>query len=126
MLASSSPQIGRGQALPGTPRVLPAASQWLLVFFGYLLIAFLFHAAGMNLFNQLLTGGDGFTSGFPSKLFATQLSPWNPYVQLGQYSFANTQFQPFYPPALLIMALFPSTFGYNLFILSHYALAGLF
>ena len=104
----------------------PRYRELTLVFGGYLLVAALFHAAGLNLFHRLLGGGDGFTFGLPSMLFATHVSPWNPYVQLGQYSFANTQFQPFYPPALAIMMLFPGPFGYNLFILFHYAFAGLF
>jgi hypothetical protein len=79
----------------------------------------------MNLFTTLLGEGDGLKAGFPSKLFATGLSAWNPFVQLGKISFANTQFQPFYLPALVAMAVFPDAFGYNLFILTHYALAGL-
>jgi len=95
-----------------------------LAFAVYLTVAALFHTLGLNPFTHLLGGGDGYTAGFPSKIFATLLSPWNPYVQLGQYSFANTQFQPFYLPGLAAMALLPHTFGYNLFILSHYALAG--
>jgi hypothetical protein len=101
-------------------------SHWHLaaIFLAYLLAAVLFHAAGMNLFTTLLGEGDGFTAGFPSKLFATGLSSWNPHVQLGQSAFANTQFQPFYPPALAVMAAFPDALGYNLFILMHYALAG--
>lgn len=92
----------------------------------FVLIAYLIHAAGTNIWRHLLGGGDGYTAGLPSKLFAVSLSPWNPYVQIGQYAFANTQFQPFYPPALLLMALFPNTLGYNLFILFHYAAAGWF
>lgn len=92
----------------------------------FLLIAFAVHAAGTDVWRNLLGGGDGYTAGLPSKLFAVSLSPWNPYVQIGQYAFANTQFQPFYPPALFFMALFPSTLGYNLFILFHYAAAGWF
>jgi hypothetical protein len=106
---------------PARPLSLPEIA---LVFAVYLTIAMLFHALGVNPFTRLLGGGDGYTAGLPSKIFATSLSPWNPYVQLGQYSFANTQFQPFYLPALLPMALLPATVGYNLFILLHYALAG--
>src|SRR5437870_2096522 len=77
--------------------------QLVLVFLAFFAVALLFHANGLNIFRDLVGAGDGYTAGLPSKLFATHLSPWNPYVQLGQYSFANTQFQPFYPPALLIM-----------------------
>ena len=98
----------------------------LVAFLLYLLSAWLLHAAGLNLTVRLLGGGDSYQAGFPAKLFSTTLSPWNPYVQLGQYTFANTQFQPFYPPGLLVLSLFPDTFGYNCFILLHYALAGLF
>ncbi|MGH9615072.1 MAG: hypothetical protein ACRD4P_18575, partial [Bryobacteraceae bacterium] len=92
----------------------------------YFLIALAFHWAGGGLGRILLGGGDGFTAGLPSKIFAATLSPWNPLVQLGQYAYANTQFQPFYPPGLLILGIFPNTLGYNLFILTHYAMAGLF
>jgi hypothetical protein len=91
----------------------------------YLLAAWLLHGLGVNLWTQILGGGDSYTAGLPSKLFATSLSPWNPYVQLGQYTFANTQFQGLYPPALLAMAVWPNTLGYNLFLLGHYALGGL-
>jgi hypothetical protein len=98
----------------------------LIIFLGFFLIAYLVHGIGQNLVRNLLGGGDGYTAGLPSKLFSTTLSAWNPYVQLGQYTFANTQFQPFYPPGLILLALFPNTFGYNLFILGHYALAGFF
>ncbi len=100
----------------------PAIPAFLL----YLLSAWLLHAAGLNLAVRLLGGGDAYQAGLPAKLFSTTLSPWNPYVQLGQYTFANTQFQPFYPPGLIVLSLFPNTFGYNCFILLHYALAGLF
>ena len=97
-----------------------------LVFCAYLILAFLLHGAGHNIWRDLLGGGDGYTAGLPSKLFSRSLSAWNPFVQLGQFTFANTQFQPFYPPGLIVMRLFPNTFGYNLFILGHYAMAGLF
>jgi hypothetical protein len=32
----------------------------------------------------------------------------------------------FYPPSFLILSIFPNTFGFNIFLLVHYALAGLF
>src|SRR3954447_4485641 len=126
--ASSPSILLAASPVPPPPTRLAAAPplRLVLLFVAYLLLALLFHAAGLNIFHVLIGGGDGYTVGLPSKLFATQLSAWNPYVQLGQYSFANTQFQPFYPPALLILGLFTSTFGYNLFILIHYAFAGLF
>ena len=96
------------------------------LFVVYFLIALAFHWPGGGLDRILVGGGDGFTAGLPSKIFAATLSPWNPLVQLGQYAYANTQFQPFYPPGLLILGIFPNTLGYNIFILTHYALAGLF
>jgi hypothetical protein len=99
--------------------------RWLGLFGLYLAAAWLLHGLGVNLWTQILGGGDSYTAGLPSKLFATSLSPWNPHVQLGQYTFANTQFQALYPPALLAMAVWPNTLGYNLFLLGHYALGGL-
>ncbi len=75
------------------------------LFWGYFAIALAFHATGGGLGRYLLGGGDGFTAGLPSKIFAATLSPWNPFVQLGQYAHANTQFQPFYPPGLAILGL---------------------
>jgi hypothetical protein len=97
-----------------------------LVLLLYAFCAWMLHAAGFDLTRNLLGGGDAYLAGFPAKLFAATFSPWNPYVQLGQYTFANTQFQPFYPPGLLLITLFPNTFGYNCFVLLHYVLAGYF
>src|SRR5436305_2595053 len=88
------------------------AHQILLLFVAYFAVAFLFHAAGLNIFHVLVGAGDGYTAGLPSKIFATHLSAWNPYLQLGQYSFAVTQYQPFYIPGLLTMAMLPDTLGY--------------
>ena len=126
MRLESSEQTSRVSKTEEATKPLIVTREGVLAFAGYFIIALLFHGVGVNLFTELLGAGDGFTAGYPSKLFAIHLSPWNPYVQLGQYSFANTQFQPFYPPALLLMAIFPNAFGYNLFILLHYALGGLF
>jgi hypothetical protein len=97
-----------------------------LVLLLYACCAWVLHAAGLDLTRNLLGGGDAYLAGFPAKLFAATFSPWNPYVQLGQYTFANTQFQPFYPPGLALIWLFPNTFGYNCFVLLHYVLAGYF
>ncbi len=100
--------------------------RWAAIFGLYLLAAWGLHGSESNIWTQLLGGGDSYTAGLPSKLFATSLSAWNQNVQLGQFSFANTQFQPFYPPGLLVMGLLPNNLGYNLFLLGHYAMAGFF
>jgi len=100
--------------------------RWAAIFGLYLLAAWALHGSESNIWIQLLGGGDSYTAGLPSKLFATTFSAWNQNVQLGQFSLANTQFQPFYPPGLLVMTLLPNTLGFNVFILSHYAMAGFF
>ena len=100
--------------------------RWAAIFGLYLLAAWGLHGSECNLWIQLLGGGDSYTAGLPSKLFATSFSAWNPDVQLGEFSFANTQFQPFYAPGLVVMALLPNTLGFNVFILGHYAMAGFF
>jgi hypothetical protein len=92
----------------------------------YLLIAWTFHAGGLNAFINLIGGGDGFVQGIASKTFATSFSSWNPYVQSGKFVYADVLYQSFYPPTLLILSIFPNTFGFNLFLLIHYSLAGLF
>jgi Bacterial membrane protein YfhO len=92
----------------------------------YLLVAWAFHAGGLNAFTNLIGGGDGFVQGIASKTFATSFSSWNPYVQSGKFVYADVLYQSFYPPALLILSIFPNTFGFNLFLLIHYSLAGLF
>jgi hypothetical protein len=94
--------------------------------FLYLFIAWAFHAGTFNPLTHLIGGGDAFTQGLGAKAFATSFSPWNPYVQSGKYAFADVLYQSFYPPSLVILSIFPNTGGFNLFLLIHYALAGLF
>jgi hypothetical protein len=92
----------------------------------YFVIAWAFHAGNINPSTQLIGGGDGFIQGFPSKLFSTSFSPWNPSVQAGKYVYADVLYQSFYPPNLIILSLLPNTLGFNLYLLVHYAFAGLF
>ena len=99
---------------------------YLNVLLAYAFLAYLFHGFNHSITGELFGAGDGFTSGLPTKIFAAFLSPWNPYVQLGKYSFLDTQYQHFYLPGLLIFKLFPTAFGYNIFILFHYIFAGFF
>jgi hypothetical protein len=92
----------------------------------YFIIAWAFHAGTINLSTQLIGGGDAFIQGLPSKLFSTSLSPWNSYVQGGKYVYADVLYQSFYPPNLIIFSFLPNTLGFNLYLLVHYAFAGLF
>jgi hypothetical protein len=92
----------------------------------YLLIAWAIYAGAINPFTHLIGGGDGFIQGIASKTFATSFGSWNPYVQSGKFVFADVLYQSFYPPNLAILSFFPNTFGFNLFLLIHYAAAGLF
>jgi hypothetical protein len=92
----------------------------------YLLIAWAVFAGAINPFTDLIGGGDGFIQGIASKTFATSFGSWNPYVQSGKFVFADVLYQSFYPPNLAILSFFPNTFGFNLFLLIHYAAAGLF
>ena len=120
-LKSATPSVGfkRANAARTTMRLIAIA---LL----YLLIAWAFHAGTRNLFTTLIGGGDGLIYGLPSKIFATTFSSWNSYVQSGKFVYADVLTQSFYPPSLLILSIFPNTFGFNLFLLVHYALGGLF
>ena len=100
--------------------------RWAKLAVLYLFIAWAIHAGAINLFTNLIGGGDAFTQGLGSKTFATSISPWNPNVQSGKFAFADVLYQSFYPPSLILLSIFPKTFGFNLFLLIHYALAGLF
>jgi len=110
----------------GVERPRPAPFRLLGVFVGYFVIAFAFHSPGRDVTNRLFGGGDGLIHGLPAMIFSKSLSAWNPLVQLGHYAYSNTQYQSFYPPSLMILALLPNTLGYNLLIVLHYALGGLF
>ena len=68
---------------------------------------------------------------YPTRLFAAscirdgQIPLWNPYLYSGIPFLANLQSHIFYPPAI-IYYLLPFVFGLKLFVVSHFALAGLF
>jgi hypothetical protein len=94
--------------------------------FLYLFIAWAIHAGAINPLTHLIGGGDGFIQGIAAKTFATSFGSWNPFVQSGKFVFADVLYQSFYPPSLALLSIFPNTFGFNLFLLIHYALAGLF
>ena len=92
----------------------------------YLVVAWVIQADAVNPFTRLVGGGDAFIQGIAAKTFSTSFCPWNPYVQSGKFVFADVLYQSFYPPSLILLSIFPNTFGFNLFLLIHYALAGLF
>ncbi len=98
----------------------------LFIFLIYSFLVFVFHGFGINLFSTVLATGDAFIAGYPSKIFASRFSLWNPYIQCGTFNIKDIGFQGVYPPGLLIMKMLPSFFGYNLFLLLHYTLAGFF
>ena len=118
---SNKPSIREGQNFP--PQAMQRAAGFALLYF---IIAWAFHAGTINPLNHLIGGGDGFIQGFPSKLFSTSFSSWNPSVQAGKYVFADVLYQSFYPPNLVILSFLPNTLGFNFYLLAHYALAGLF
>jgi len=91
----------------------------------YFVIAWAFHFGTVNPFDTT-ESGEGLIVGFPSKIFATTFHSWNPYLQSGKFVYADVLSQSFYPPTLLILSLFPNAFGFNLFLVVHYALGGLF
>ena len=90
------------------------------------MLAWVIQADAINPFTHLVGGGDAFIQGIAAKTFSTSFCPWNPYVQSGKFVFADVLYQSFYPPSLILLSIFPNTFGFNLFLLIHYALAGLF
>ena len=96
------------------------------IFFIYLILPFAFFTADVDISKTALASGDGYLHGFPSKLFASTFSLWNPYLQSGRFSIPAIPDQSAYLPGLLILRAFPNPFGYNLFLLLHYTFAGFF
>jgi len=96
------------------------------VYFIYLFLAFVFHGIGINLFNTALAPGDAFVAGYPSKIFSSYFSLWNPFIQCGTFNVKDIGFQAVYPVGLIVMRLLPNFCGYNIFILLHYSVAGFF
>ena len=96
-----------------------------VVALSYFGVAWAFHGGAVNPFTNLIGGYDGYIHGFPSKVFASTFSSWNPYLQAGKFVYADVLYQSFYPPAFLILSILPKTFGFNLFLIVHYALCGL-
>lgn len=92
----------------------------------YLILPWLFFGLGVDVLRIPLAPGDGHISGLPTKLFGANLSAWNPYLQAGTFTFKDIGFQFLYLPSIVVMTLFPNPFGYNLLILSHYSLTGVF
>ena len=92
----------------------------------YIILPFIFHGIGINIWQIPIAPGDGFIFGLPSKIFSSTLCSWNQYVQCGTYAFKDIGYQSLYLPGMIIMKLFPNPFGYNLLLLFHYAFAGFF
>jgi len=92
----------------------------------YLLLSTLFHGIGLNLIKTILSPGDAFIVGYPTRIFSTTFSLWNPYIQCGASNISYIGFQTLYPVSLFITYLFPNPFGYNLLLIGHYALSGIF
>ena len=69
----------------------PQTRSWRGAVLLYVLAAVVFHALGHDPFVKLYGAGDSYFAGLPSKIFSTTFSAWNPWVQLGQYTYPNTQ-----------------------------------
>src|SRR5262245_20856785 len=106
---------------PERPNRIQMTLRLAAIAFLYFVVAWAFHDGTINPFNTV-GSGEGLSVGFPSKIFATTFHSWNPYLQSGKFVYADVLSQSFYPPTLLILSLFPNTFGFNLFLQVHYAL----
>lgn len=98
-----------------------------IIYYAILLVlSFMFFHIQSNIFTSVLTAGDGLIHSVPSKIFSSNGSLWNPYVNSGTYVIKDSGSQSCYLPALIIMKMFPNIFGYNLCMLLHYWAAGCF
>ncbi|MBW2184780.1 MAG: hypothetical protein JRF49_13090 [Deltaproteobacteria bacterium] len=80
----------------------------------------------------ILGEGDSFLYHFPYRLFSITLFKkgviplWNPYLLCGFPQLAALQTSVLYPPNIFFFSLFPPVIAFNLTVLFHFSLAGLF
>lgn len=96
---------------------------WLGLFF---VLSLIVHALGRSLVNNVVSTGDAVFFGYPVKAVSSFTKYWNPYIMTGISTFLDPQYQPFYLPGVIIMAIFPNILGYNLFTIMQYTLGGYF
>ncbi|MDL2238314.1 hypothetical protein LJC56_10915, partial [Christensenellaceae bacterium OttesenSCG-928-K19] len=94
----------------------------ILLFF---IIPWLVYALGVDVTTQSLAAGDGVIYGYPTKAYSAGGSLWNPYVTGGTYTVKDVGAQTVYP-LNVVMMLFPNMFGFNVFLMLHYSLGGIF
>ena len=106
---------------------LKGSKSWRLVAVAFLYfgVAWVFHAGTLNPFTHLIGGGDGYMHGFPSEDFWQHALFLEPISAGREVRLRRLLYQSFYPPAFLILSIFPKTFGFNFFLIVHYALCGL-
>ena len=115
------------QKIPGIPIHLGKVIQKSpIIFLVFLILPYVFFAIGVNVFSIALAPGDGLVFGLPTKILMSRLELWNPYIQSGTFPFKDIGWQALYPPGILVMRIFPNSFGYNLLLLAHYSIAGSF
>ena len=75
---------------------------------------------------------DGLIYFFPHRLFSIMLWEkgdiplWNPYLLCGFPQLADIQTTVLYPPNIVLFSLFPPVIAFNLNVLLHFSLAGIF
>lgn len=89
----------------------------------YFLLAFGFFYQ-KSLLNYPLGVGDVIFGALPNFLTSNRI--WNPYIVSGLPYLSNILNQPFYPLNRIFFGISQNIFTYNLYILTHYALAGYF
>ena len=103
----------------------------ILIFAFFFLLPFLFYYDTTPM-RGILGEGDSFLYHFPYRLFSITLFKkgviplWNPYILCGFPQLAALQTSVLYPPNIFFFSLFPPVIAFNLTVLFHFSLAGLF
>ncbi len=103
----------------------------IFIFGFFLLLPLLFYSDALTL-QGILGWLDGYLYSFPHKLFSAriwkigEIPLWNPHLFCGFPQLAAFQTTVLYLPSILLFAFFPVVVAFNLNILLHFSLAGIF
>lgn len=103
-----------------------------LVFIIFFILPFIFFKNGFQIFSYILGSGDAFNIAIPIQEFIEKLIKsgqfpfWNHYNFSGYPILGYIEASIFYPITLFLNLIFPTVLSYNLSIILHYSLAGIF
>ena len=107
-------------------------SIYILVVIVFLILPWIFFKDSFKINSVIFANGDGNLMALPMRQIIIEsiknFEPpfWNKYIFSGFPLLANPQASIFYPVIFMLDLIFPLTVSYNISILLHYSLVGIF